>query len=42
MESRKRANTLANLFLENVKDFGDFIWKTTEGDNAAKTLSKQR
>uniref|UniRef100_A0A8C6JI24 ATP-binding cassette sub-family G member 8 n=1 Tax=Melopsittacus undulatus TaxID=13146 RepID=A0A8C6JI24_MELUD len=38
MESRKRANTLANLFLENVKDFDDFLWKTTEGDNVAKTL----
>ncbi|KAM9016320.1 ATP-binding cassette sub-family G member 8 isoform 3-T3 [Ara ararauna] len=42
MESRERANTLANLFLENVKDFDDFLWKTTEGDNVANTLSKQR
>uniref|UniRef100_A0A8V5FZJ1 ATP-binding cassette sub-family G member 8 n=1 Tax=Melopsittacus undulatus TaxID=13146 RepID=A0A8V5FZJ1_MELUD len=41
MESRKRANTLANLFLENVKDFDDFLWKTTEGDNVAKTLELQ-
>ncbi|KFQ50069.1 ATP-binding cassette sub-family G member 8, partial [Nestor notabilis] len=41
-ESRKRANTLANLFLENVKDFDDFLWKAPEGDNVANTLSKQR
>uniref|UniRef100_A0A672UNP6 ATP-binding cassette sub-family G member 8 n=1 Tax=Strigops habroptila TaxID=2489341 RepID=A0A672UNP6_STRHB len=39
MESRKRANTLANLFLENVKDFDDFVWKATEGDNVANTLN---
>ncbi|XP_009702580.1 PREDICTED: ATP-binding cassette sub-family G member 8, partial [Cariama cristata] len=42
MESRKRANTLANLFLEKVKDFDDFLWKDTEGDNVATTFSKQR
>ncbi|XP_030302698.1 ATP-binding cassette sub-family G member 8 isoform X5 [Calypte anna] len=41
-ESRKRANTLANLFLEKVKDFDDFLWKVTEGDNVATTLNKQR
>ncbi|XP_071595573.1 ATP-binding cassette sub-family G member 8 isoform X3 [Heliangelus exortis] len=41
-ESRKRANTLANLFLEKVKDFDDFLWKVTEGDNGATTLNKQR
>ncbi|KFU95159.1 ATP-binding cassette sub-family G member 8, partial [Chaetura pelagica] len=42
MESRKRANTLANLFLEKVKDFDDFLWKVTEGDKVATTFSKQR
>ncbi|XP_053918363.1 ATP-binding cassette sub-family G member 8 isoform X2 [Cuculus canorus] len=42
MESRKRANTLANLFLEKVKDFDDFLWKATEGDSVATTFSKQR
>nr|XP_009931192.1 PREDICTED: LOW QUALITY PROTEIN: ATP-binding cassette sub-family G member 8 [Opisthocomus hoazin] len=42
MESRKRANTLANLFLEKVKDFDDFLWKVTERDNVATTSSKQR
>ncbi|GAB0187334.1 ATP-binding cassette sub-family G member 8 [Grus japonensis] len=42
MESRKRANTLANLFLEKVKDFDDFLWKVTEGDNVATTFHKQR
>uniref|UniRef100_A0A663LN69 ATP-binding cassette sub-family G member 8 n=1 Tax=Athene cunicularia TaxID=194338 RepID=A0A663LN69_ATHCN len=38
MESRKRANTLASLFLEKVKDFDDFLWKVTEGDNVATTF----
>ncbi|XP_068014958.1 ATP-binding cassette sub-family G member 8 isoform X2 [Melanerpes formicivorus] len=42
MESRNRANTLAKLFLEKVKGFDDFLWKVTEGDNAATTFSKQR
>ncbi|KFP18326.1 ATP-binding cassette sub-family G member 8, partial [Egretta garzetta] len=42
MESRERANTLANLFLEKVKDFDDFLWKVTEEDNVATTFSKQR
>uniref|UniRef100_A0A663EQF9 ATP binding cassette subfamily G member 8 n=1 Tax=Aquila chrysaetos chrysaetos TaxID=223781 RepID=A0A663EQF9_AQUCH len=42
MESRKRANTLANLFLEKVKDFDDFLWKVTDGDIVATTFSKQR
>ncbi|PKK26680.1 ATP-binding cassette, sub-family G (WHITE), member 8 [Columba livia] len=42
MESRKRANTLANLFLEKVKDFDDFLWKVTEKDNVSTTFSKQR
>ncbi|NWQ76991.1 ABCG8 protein, partial [Columbina picui] len=41
MESQKRANTLANLFLEKVKDFDDFLWKVTEKDNVATTFSKQ-
>ncbi|XP_074898132.1 ATP-binding cassette sub-family G member 8 [Buteo buteo] len=40
MESRKRANTLAKLFLEKVKDFDDFLWKVTDGDNVATTFSK--
>ncbi|NXC19781.1 ABCG8 protein, partial [Corythaeola cristata] len=43
MESQKRANTLAKLFLEKVKDFDDFLWKVTEGeDNVATTFSNQR
>ncbi|XP_075606207.1 ATP-binding cassette sub-family G member 8 [Balearica regulorum gibbericeps] len=42
MESRKRANILANLFLEKVKDFDDFLWKATERDNVATTFNKQR
>ncbi|NXV44327.1 ABCG8 protein, partial [Uria aalge] len=42
IESRQRANTLANLFLEKVKDFDDFLWKVTEDDNVATTFSKQR
>uniref|UniRef100_A0A8C3TMH9 ATP-binding cassette sub-family G member 8 n=1 Tax=Catharus ustulatus TaxID=91951 RepID=A0A8C3TMH9_CATUS len=37
MESRKRANALANLFVEKVKHFDDFLWKATEGDNAETT-----
>ncbi|NXS17436.1 ABCG8 protein, partial [Mystacornis crossleyi] len=42
MESQKRANALANLFLEKVKQFDDFVWKATEGDNTETTVSKQR
>ncbi|XP_021382116.2 ATP-binding cassette sub-family G member 8 isoform X1 [Lonchura striata] len=42
MESQKRANTLANLFVEKVKHFDDFLWKATEGDNTETTVIKQR
>ncbi|XP_015478211.1 ATP-binding cassette sub-family G member 8 isoform X2 [Parus major] len=42
MESRERANALANLFIEKVKHFDDFLWKVTEGDNAETTVIKQR
>ncbi|XP_037987298.1 ATP-binding cassette sub-family G member 8 isoform X1 [Motacilla alba alba] len=42
MESKKRANTLANLFLEKVKHFDDFLWKATEGDNTETPIIKQR
>lgn len=45
MESRKRANALANLFVEKVKHFDDSLWKgdiPTEGDNAETTVIKQR
>ncbi|RMC12470.1 hypothetical protein DUI87_09987 [Hirundo rustica rustica] len=42
MESRKRANALASLFVEKVKHFDDFLWKATEGDNAETTVIKQR
>uniref|UniRef100_A0A8D2M4Y4 ATP-binding cassette sub-family G member 8 n=1 Tax=Zonotrichia albicollis TaxID=44394 RepID=A0A8D2M4Y4_ZONAL len=38
MESQKTANTLANLFLEKVKHFDDFLWKATEGDNTDTTV----
>ncbi|OXB77952.1 UNVERIFIED_CONTAM: hypothetical protein H355_003175 [Colinus virginianus] len=41
MESLKRANTLASLFQEKIKDFDDFLWKANEGDNVATTTSKQ-
>ncbi|KFP30942.1 ATP-binding cassette sub-family G member 8, partial [Colius striatus] len=41
-ESRKRANTLANLFLEKVRDSDDFLWKVTESDNVETTFSKPR
>ncbi|XP_039553971.1 ATP-binding cassette sub-family G member 8 isoform X2 [Passer montanus] len=41
-ESQKRANTLANLFIEKVKHFDDFLWKATEGDNTDTTAIKQR
>ncbi|NXC48613.1 ABCG8 protein, partial [Penelope pileata] len=41
MESRKRANTLASLFQEKIKDFDDFLWKANEGDNAVTTTSRQ-
>ncbi|NXO02130.1 ABCG8 protein, partial [Rhinopomastus cyanomelas] len=42
MESQKRANTLAKLFLEKVKGFDDFLWKVTGGENAAAISSQQR
>uniref|UniRef100_A0A8C2TEB9 ATP-binding cassette sub-family G member 8 n=1 Tax=Coturnix japonica TaxID=93934 RepID=A0A8C2TEB9_COTJA len=41
MESLKRANTLASLFQEKIKDFDDFLWKASEGDSAVTTTSKQ-
>ncbi|NXD07083.1 ABCG8 protein, partial [Nothocercus nigrocapillus] len=41
MESQRRANTLANLFLEKVKGFDNFLWKVTEGNNSDTTSSKQ-
>ncbi|XP_009977509.1 PREDICTED: ATP-binding cassette sub-family G member 8 [Tauraco erythrolophus] len=41
-ESQKRANTLAKLFLEKVRDFDDFLWKVTEGDSVATAFSNQR
>ncbi|XP_062427891.1 ATP-binding cassette sub-family G member 8, partial [Rhea pennata] len=41
MESRRRANALANLFLEKVKDFEDFLWKVNEGNNGVTTSSQQ-
>uniref|UniRef100_A0A8B9QIJ9 ATP-binding cassette sub-family G member 8 n=1 Tax=Apteryx owenii TaxID=8824 RepID=A0A8B9QIJ9_APTOW len=37
MESQKRANTLASLFLEKVKDFDDFLWKVNEGGDGVTT-----
>uniref|UniRef100_A0A8C5T9C5 ATP-binding cassette sub-family G member 8 n=1 Tax=Malurus cyaneus samueli TaxID=2593467 RepID=A0A8C5T9C5_9PASS len=42
METQKRANTLANLFIEKVKHFDDFLWKVTEEGNAETTVNKQR
>nr|XP_013805170.1 PREDICTED: ATP-binding cassette sub-family G member 8 [Apteryx mantelli mantelli] len=41
MESQKRANTLASLFLEKVKDFDDFLWKVNEGGDGVTTSSQQ-
>ncbi|NWX83181.1 ABCG8 protein, partial [Nothoprocta pentlandii] len=41
MESQRRANTLASLFLEKVKGFDNFLWKVTEGDDSVTTSSKQ-
>uniref|UniRef100_A0A803XUJ5 ATP-binding cassette sub-family G member 8 n=1 Tax=Meleagris gallopavo TaxID=9103 RepID=A0A803XUJ5_MELGA len=41
MESLKRANTLASLFQEKIKDFDDFLWKASEGDSVVTTTSKQ-
>jgi len=42
MESLKRANTLASLFQEKIKDYDDFLWKASEGDSVVTTTSKQR
>eukprot|EP00076_Gallus_gallus_P019018 XP_015139321.1 ATP-binding cassette sub-family G member 8 isoform X3 [Gallus gallus] len=41
MESLKRANTLASLFQEKIKDYDDFLWKASEGDSVVTTTSKQ-
>ncbi|XP_068795770.1 ATP-binding cassette sub-family G member 8 [Struthio camelus] len=41
MESQRRANALANLFLEKVKDFDNFLWKVNQGDDSVTTSSKQ-
>ncbi|NXA46069.1 ABCG8 protein, partial [Nothocercus julius] len=41
MESQRRANTLANLFLEKVKGFDNFLWKVTEGNDSDTTSNKQ-
>ncbi|NXA35419.1 ABCG8 protein, partial [Eudromia elegans] len=41
MESQRRANTLASLFLEKVKGFDNFLWKVTEGNDSVTTASKQ-
>uniref|UniRef100_A0A8C2TCI5 ATP-binding cassette sub-family G member 8 n=1 Tax=Coturnix japonica TaxID=93934 RepID=A0A8C2TCI5_COTJA len=42
MESLKRANTLASLFQEKIKDFDDFLWKASEGDSAVTTTSNDQ
>ncbi|NXL91457.1 ABCG8 protein, partial [Alectura lathami] len=41
METQRRANTLASLFLEKVKDFDDFLWKGSKGDNVVTTTNNQ-
>lgn len=42
IESRKRANILASLFLEKIKTFDDFLWKANEDDNVVNTVSQKR
>uniref|UniRef100_A0A8B9BNN9 ATP-binding cassette sub-family G member 8 n=1 Tax=Anser brachyrhynchus TaxID=132585 RepID=A0A8B9BNN9_9AVES len=42
IESRKRANILASLFLEKIKNFDDFLWKINEeDDNVVNTVSQK-
>ncbi|NWJ00365.1 ABCG8 protein, partial [Crypturellus undulatus] len=42
MESQRRANTLASLFREKVKDFDNFLWKVTEGNDSDDTTSSKK
>ncbi|XP_035176058.1 ATP-binding cassette sub-family G member 8 [Oxyura jamaicensis] len=41
IESRKRANILASLFREKIKNFDDFLWKVNEDDNVVNTVSQK-